>query len=70
MFKLISVLFAMVVLGGLVLLGRLAKQKIKLFQSLYLPESILAGVIALILGPGIFGAIAQALGTPADSYFA
>ncbi len=70
MFKLISVLFAMVVLGGLVLLGRLAKQKIKLFQSLYLPESILAGVIALILGPGIFGAIAQVLGTPADSYFA
>ena len=59
MFKLISVLFAMVILGGLVLLGRLAKQKIKIFQSLYLPESIIAGAIALLLGPGVFGAIAQ-----------
>ncbi|MGD1938324.1 MAG: sodium/glutamate symporter [Cyanophyceae cyanobacterium] len=70
MFKLISVLFAMVILGGLVLLGRLAKQKIKIFQSLYLPESIIAGAIALLLGPGVFGAIAQLLGTPADGYFA
>lgn len=70
MFKLISFLFAMVILGGLVLLGRLTKQKIKVFQSLYLPESILAGAIALILGPGILGAIAQQLGVPTDSYWA
>ena len=70
MFKLISVLFAMVILGGLVLLGRLAKQKIKVFQSLYLPESIIAGAIALLLGPGVFGVIAQQLGVPADGYWA
>jgi len=70
MFNLINVLFAFITIAILILIGRLLKQKIKLFQKLYLPESIIAGAIALILGPGVVGAIAIALGVSADDYLA
>jgi ESS family glutamate:Na+ symporter len=70
MFNLLSVFFAFVLLGILVLLGRAVKQKIKLFQDLYLPESIIAGAIALLLGPGVLGAIALQLGADPNAYIA
>ncbi len=70
MFTLLNVLFAFVMVGVLLLIARFVKHKIKLFQTLYLPESIIAGAIALILGPGILGAISVALGTQPDSYLA
>ncbi|AIE75896.1 MULTISPECIES: sodium/glutamate symporter [unclassified Synechocystis] len=70
MLNLINVLFAFITVAILILVGRLLKQKIRLFQKLYLPESIIAGAIALVLGPGIVGSIAVALGVPADSYWA
>lgn len=70
MFTLLNVLFAFVMVGILLLVARFIKHKIRLFQTLYLPESIIAGAIALILGPGVLGAIAFATGTSPDSYFA
>ncbi len=70
MFTLLNVLFAFVMVGILLLIARLIKHKIKLFQTLYLPESIIAGAIALILGPGVLGAIATSLGTSPDAYLA
>jgi ESS family glutamate:Na+ symporter len=56
--------------GILVLVARFVKHKVKLFQAIYLPESIIAGVIALLVGPGVLGAIALAFGRSADSYLA
>lgn len=70
MFNLLSVFFAFILLGILILLSRAVKQKIKLFQDLYLPESILAGAIALLVGPGVLGAIAIQFGADPESYLA
>ena len=58
MFDLLSVFFAFVVLAILLLLSVYIKQKIKLLQKLYLPESIIAGAIALLLGAEILGKLA------------
>ena len=58
MFDLLSVFFALVVLAILLLLSVYIKQKVKLLQKLYLPESIIAGAIALLLGAEVLGEIA------------
>ena len=70
MFSLLNVLFAFVIMGILLLAARYIKHKIYIFQKLYLPESIIAGGIALLLGPGVFGAIALLLGVESESYLA
>ncbi|GAB4538952.1 MAG: sodium/glutamate symporter [Pleurocapsa sp.] len=70
MFNLLNVLFAFIVVGVLLLIARFIKHKIRLFQTLYLPESIIAGAIALLLGTGSLGAIAVAFGANPDSYIA
>ena len=70
MFNLLNVLFAFIVVGFLLLVARLIKHNVRLFQTLYLPESIIAGAIALLLGSGALGAIAVALGASPDSYIA
>jgi len=57
MFTLQDVFFAFVWIALLVLAGRLIKQKVGWIQALYLPESIVAGVLALIFGPQVLGAI-------------
>ncbi|GAB4149906.1 MAG: sodium/glutamate symporter [Cyanobacteria bacterium J069] len=62
MFNLRTVLFAFVLLALLLLAGRYLKHQIRLFQRLYLPASIIAGALALLLGPQVLGAIATALG--------
>ena len=59
MFTLKDVFFALVIIGLLVLIGRFIQQKLVWLQQLYLPESVIAGVIALILGPEVLGAIAS-----------
>ncbi|NEO91981.1 MAG: hypothetical protein F6K56_17735, partial [Moorea sp. SIO3G5] len=43
MFTLINALFALIMIGILLLIGRFLKQRVRLFQSLYLPESVIAG---------------------------
>ena len=70
MFNLLNVLFAFIIVGILLLVARLIKSKIRLFQTLYLPESIIAGAIGLLLGTGVLGAIAVATGASPDSYIA
>ncbi len=70
MFDLLSVLFAFIIVGILLLIARFIKQKVRLFQTLYLPESIIAGAIALLLGSGALGAIVVSLGANPDSYIA
>ncbi|MCC0178977.1 sodium:glutamate symporter [Waterburya agarophytonicola K14] len=70
MFNLLNVLFAFIVVGIFLLIARIIKHKIRLFQTLYIPESIIAGAIALLLGTGALGAIAVSLGASPDSYIA
>ena len=57
MFNLKDVFFALVIIGLLILIGRLIQQKLVWLQKLYLPESVIAGFIALLLGPQVLGAI-------------
>ncbi len=62
MFNLKDVFFAFTIVAILLLVGRWLKHKIGFFQRIYLPSSIIAGGIALLLGPQILGAIAISLG--------
>lgn len=57
MFTLKDVFFAFVWIALLILAGRIIKQKVGWIQRLYLPESIVAGALALLLGPQVLGAI-------------
>ncbi|MGF1480826.1 MAG: sodium/glutamate symporter [Cyanophyceae cyanobacterium] len=70
MFDLLSVFFAFILLGLLLLVARFIKYHVQLLQTLYLPESIIAGAIALLLGPAVLGAITTAFGAAPDSYLA
>ncbi len=58
MLTLKDVFFAFVWIALLILAGRIIKQKVGWIQRLYLPESIVAGALALLLGPQVLGAIA------------
>jgi glutamate:Na+ symporter, ESS family len=49
--------FSVSVLGGLLLVGMILRAKVKLFQSLFLPSSIIAGFIGLLLGPYLLNVI-------------
>jgi ESS family glutamate:Na+ symporter len=69
MFNLRTVLFAFVILALLLLLGRYIKHQFAWIQRLYLPSSIVAGALALLLGPEVLGAIASTLFGP-DSLLA
>jgi glutamate:Na+ symporter, ESS family len=60
-FNLRDVFFAFITLAILVLVGRYIKQKSPWIQRLYLPESIVAGALALFLGPQVLGAIVSAV---------
>jgi len=60
-FNLRTALFAFVLLALLLLAGRYLKQKIGWFQRLYLPASVVAGVLALLLGPEVLGSIVTAI---------
>gem|GEM_PF-43998 len=53
-----DVFFAFVILSFLLLIGRWTRQSVPLLQALYLPSSIVTGLLALILGPAVLGAIA------------
>ncbi|MGB3295584.1 MAG: sodium/glutamate symporter [Phormidesmis sp.] len=57
-----EVFFAFIWIALLILAGRIVKQRVGWIQRLYLPESIVAGALALILGPQVLGAIATAIG--------
>jgi len=57
MFDLETVMFAGVWLALLLLVGRYLKRVTPLFQHLYLPESVIAGILGLLLGPQVLGAL-------------
>ena len=61
MFNLKDVFFAFIFIALLILAGRFVKQKVGWIQRLFLPESIVAGALALLLGPQVLGAIATAI---------
>lgn len=61
MFKLITVFWAFILIAVLILVGRIIRQRVSLLRSLFMPSSIVAGVVALLLGPGVLGAIANNL---------
>ena len=46
------------VLGGLLLVGVLLRSKVKFLQNLFLPASVIGGLIGLLLGPVVMGDIA------------
>jgi glutamate:Na+ symporter, ESS family len=50
-----QVFAALLVAAGLVLLGKLIRNRVALLRSLYLPSSVIAGAIALLLGPELLG---------------
>ncbi|MFG6116562.1 sodium/glutamate symporter [Halobacillus sp. MO56] len=47
--------FALIYISIFLLLGKLIRIKIPLFQNLFLPSSIIGGFLALILGPQVLG---------------
>lgn len=48
---LLAVFFCFLVLSSLLLLGTFLRAKVKVFQSLYLPASVIGGIIGLVIGP-------------------
>lgn len=52
-----AVLTDLSVLSALLLVGIFLRKKVKLFQNLYIPASLIAGFVGLLLGPQILGRI-------------
>jgi glutamate:Na+ symporter, ESS family len=59
MFRLLDVFWAYIFIAIFILLGRLIREKLQILRSLYIPSSIIAGIIALLLGKSALGAIVQ-----------
>ena len=64
MFNLKDAFFAFIIIGILILIARVIRQKMQWLRSLYIPSSIVAGILALLLGPGVLGAIVQGINGP------
>jgi len=73
MLSLTDVFWAFVIGSGLLLAGKLIRSRLRVLQALYLPSSIIAGAVALALGPEVLGRIAEWLtgaeGRLADGLF-
>ena len=50
--------FALLYIGVFLIVGKLIRLKVKLFQDLFLPASIIGGFVALLLGPQVLGKLA------------
>ncbi|MBE9061281.1 sodium/glutamate symporter [cf. Phormidesmis sp. LEGE 11477] len=61
MLSLRDIFFAFIWIALLILAGRIIKNKVGWIQRLYLPESIVAGALALLLGPQVLGLIVTAI---------
>ena len=61
--NLTDVFFAFTLIALLILAGRLIQQKTRWIQQLYLPESVVAGVLALLLGKEVLGKVVGAIAT-------
>lgn len=49
-------------IGILVVVAKWLHGRVRLFQTLYLPSSVIAGALALLVGPQVLGRIADAVG--------
>lgn len=56
--------FALLILAVLLFAGKWVRMHWRPAQRLFLPASILAGVIGLLLGPGVLGQLAQTIAGP------
>lgn len=56
--------FALLILGLALLVGKWIRVKSGLVQRLFLPSSIIAGTLLLLLGPQVLGAVAGGAGAP------
>jgi glutamate:Na+ symporter, ESS family len=61
-FSLPDVFWAWVVLAVLLIASRFVRQNTVLFRRIFLPSSIVAGAVALVLGPEVLPAVARWLG--------
>lgn len=68
-FELSDAFFAFVIAAILLLAGRWIRQRIRLLRQLYIPSSIVAGVLALLLGPQVLGQLTPPEGWLADGVF-
>lgn len=50
-----TVFLAILIIGVLLLAGKWTRRRTRLLQRLYLPSSIIAGIIALLMGPQVLG---------------
>ncbi len=50
-----ELLCSLAAIGGLLLLGTFLRAKVKIFQKLFLPASVIGGFIGLLLGPVVMG---------------
>ncbi|MEM7554235.1 MAG: sodium/glutamate symporter [Cyanobacteria bacterium P01_A01_bin.84] len=60
MFKLTDVFWAYILIAVSLLLGRFIRQRIPILRSLFIPSSVVAGIVVLLLGKGALGAIIAA----------
>lgn len=61
MFTLNDIFVAFLILGLLLLVGKAIRRRSELLKSLFIPSSIVAGVVGLLLGPEVIGALARFL---------
>ncbi|MFT4326530.1 MAG: sodium/glutamate symporter [Candidatus Woesearchaeota archaeon] len=48
---------SIIILGVIILIARVIKRHVKIFQKYFIPSSLIAGIIGLILGPQVIGLI-------------
>ncbi|MCF6737468.1 sodium/glutamate symporter [Blastococcus sp. KM273129] len=53
---------SLLVLGVLLLVAKLIRIRSRIAQKLFLPSSIIGGFLALVIGPEVVGAVAEAIG--------
>ncbi len=69
-FQLSDAFFAFVIAAILLLLGRVIRQKLQILRQLYIPSSIVAGLLALLLGPQVLGQLMSPESPLAEGLFA
>ena len=65
-----TVFTSLMLIGLIMLAGKLLRRKITLLQKLFLPSSIIGGVLALLLGSQVLGSAIRALPVKAPSWLA
>ena len=53
---------SLLVLGLVLLVGKVVRIRSRVAQKLFLPTSIIAGLLALLVGPEVLGAVITAVG--------